>query len=254
MSLINKEINNSCLVLTINRADKRNALNEEMYRELAAEIRAHSNDEQVKVLLLRGEGEHFTAGNDLSQFAKLASKEQLQDTFDFMRALAEFPMPVVAQVRGMAVGIGTTLLLHCDFVYCDTSAKFSMPFINLGLVPEYASSLLLPALVGHRKAAEWLLLGDSFGAEEALQYGLVNQVTSPEELQEKCSTTISQLAQKPRQAMIQSKALMKSNSAAVDKHIDTEIEFFIERLNSEAAKEAFSAFLQKRKPDPSKYK
>ena len=253
MSMIRKEIINHCLVLTMNRADKRNALSADMYRAMADALAAHRDDDDVKVLLIKGEGEHFTAGNDLGQFAQVNDKTQLKDTLDFMQQLAAFPQPVVAQVRGMAVGIGTTLLLHCDFVYCDSSSFFSLPFINLALVPEYASSLILPAAVGHRKAAEWLMLGEGFGAEEALQHGLVNKVVASDKLEAQCQQTVTALCQKPRVAMRQTKALMKHNASQVSGQIEKEIDVFVEQLKSDAAKEAFSAFLEKRKPDPAKY-
>lgn len=254
MSLILIEIQHHCLTLTLNRVDKRNALSADMYQELAEALNQHRDNPEIKSVLIKGEGGHFTAGNDLSQFAKVQSKAELASTLAFMQALASFPMPVVAQVNGMAVGIGTTMLLHCDLVYCDTSTVFSLPFINLALVPEYASSLLLPQLAGHRKASEWLLLGESFGPEEAVQYGLVNQVVKPEELTDTVMSTIKKLAAKPAMALKQSKALMKSNASQIDAHIDKEIEVFVAQLKSEAAKEAFTAFLEKRKPDPAKYR
>lgn len=253
MSLILKEINEKCLTLTLNRPEKRNALSADMYKELADELKKQQQNPAIKSVLIKGAGEHFTAGNDLAQFAKVESKAELQSTLEFMQALMQFPMPVVAQVSGMAVGIGTTMLLHCDLVYCDTSCVFSLPFINLALVPEYASSLLLPQLAGHRKASEWLLLGESFGAEQAREFGLVNDVLEPEQLAAHCQKVVSQLAVKPYAALRHTKALMKSASDSVNLHIDKEIEVFVEQLKSEAAKEAFSAFLEKRKPDPKKY-
>lgn len=254
MSLILKEIIDECLVLSINRPEKRNALTDEMYAELAQAIRSHEKDPAIKVLLLKGAGGHFTSGNDLGKFAEASDESDLASTLRFMEALADFPMPVVAQVKGMAVGIGTTLLLHCDFAFCDQTTRFSLPFINLALVPEYASSLILPNLVGHKKAAEWLMLGEPFGPEEAQQFGLINKVVTTEQLQPYCEGIIKKLCQRPKDAMRYTKELMKSNTNAVKSHISTEIEVFMERLNSVAAKEAFNAFLEKRKPDPEKYK
>ncbi|BDX06282.1 enoyl-CoA hydratase [Planctobacterium marinum] len=254
MSLILIEIQQHCLVLTLNRPEKRNALSSEMYQQLADALNANRDNEQIKSVLITGAGEHFTAGNDLSQFAKVQGKDELASTLAFMQALSSFPMPVIAQVRGMAVGIGTTMLLHCDFVYCDNTATFSLPFINLALVPEYASSLLLPELVGHRKASEWLMLGESFDAAEAEKHGLVNKVAAAPDLQSTCAKVVAGLAKKPAMALKQTKALMKSSTDKVNLHIDTEIDVFVEQLKSEAAKEAFSAFLDKRKPDPTKYR
>lgn len=254
MSLILKEIIDECLVLSINRPEKRNALTDEMYAELAQAIRNHENDPVIKVLLLKGAGEHFTSGNDLEEFADASDKSEMKSSLKFMEALVDFPMPVVAQVQGMAVGIGTTLLLHCDFVFCDQTTRFSLPFINLGLVPEYASSLILPNLVGHKKASEWLMLGEPFGPEEAEKLGLINKVVTTEQLQAHCHGIIKKLCQRPKDAMRNTKALMKSNTNAVKSHIDTELKVFIEQLSSVAAKEAFSAFLEKRKPDLEKFK
>lgn len=253
MSLIIKEIIDECLVLSMNRPEKRNALNDDMYQQLADEIRAHQDDPTIKVLYIKSSSEHFTAGNDLAKFASVTEKDELNATLAFLMALAEFPMPVVAEVRGMAVGIGSTMLLHCDFVYCDETAKFALPFVDLALVPEYASSMLLPQLVGHRKASEWLMLGEPFGPNEAEQFGLVNKVVSSDSLSGQSFDTIRTLCQKPRIAMRNTKALMKSNAETVKSHIDKEIDIFIEQLKSVPAKEAFTAFLEKRKPDPARY-
>lgn len=253
MSLILKEINQSCLILTLNRPEKRNALSADMYKELADELNEQQHNPAIKSVLIKGAGAHFTAGNDLAQFAQVESKAELATTLEFMQVLMNFPMPVVAQVSGMAVGIGTTMLLHCDFVYCDDSAVFSLPFINLALVPEYASSLLLPQLVGQRKASEWLMLGESFGGSEAKDFGLVNDVLPAEQLSEHCQKITQKLGAKPGAALKHTKALMKSASDRVKLHIDKEIDVFVEQLKSEAAKEAFSAFLEKRQPDPKKY-
>lgn len=253
MSLIIKEIIGQILVLALNRPEKRNALTDKMYQQLADEIRHHEQDPDIRALLIRGEGAHFTAGNDLAKFARVTQKEELNATLNFMSALSEFPMPVIAQVSGMAVGIGTTLLLHCDFVYCDETARFSMPFIDLGLVPEYASSYLLPQMAGHRKASEWLMLGESFGPEEAQQFGIINKQVTSSELSKICFDTARKLCNLPRHAMLHTKALMKSDAIKVKSCIDREIGVFVQQLNSVAAKEAFNAFLEKRQPDPAKY-
>lgn len=254
MSLILIEIVDDILVMSINRPDKRNALTDEMYAEMAHILRENADNPDVKVLLLKGEGEHFTAGNDLAKFAEVTEKDELKSTLDFMTALAEFPMPVIAQVRGMAVGIGTTMLLHCDFVYCDNTARFSMPFINLALVPEYGSSKLLPAMVGHRKAAEWLMLGEPFDGPEAQEFGIVNKVIDPDLLEQHCLDTAERLCKLPKEAMRNTKALMKSDADAIKSHVDHEINLFVEQLRTVAAREAFNAFLEKRKPNPNKYK
>lgn len=253
MSLIIKEIIDEILVLSLNRPEKRNALTDEMYQQLADEIHRHKNDPLIKALLIRSSGAHFSAGNDLAKFAEVTEKQELSSTLEFMAALAEFPMPVIAEVRGLAIGIGTTMLLHCDFVFCDETAKFSMPFISLALVPEYASSYLLPKIAGHRKAAEWLMLGESFGPDEAQQFGLINRCIAAEDLETVSLETAQKICKLPKQAMLHTKALMKSDANTVKSCINREIELFVSQLKSVAAKEAFHAFLEKRQPDPAKY-
>lgn len=253
MSLIKIEQQQQVLVISLNRPHKMNALTFEMYVQMAEAIEQASQDSQLKAVLLKGEGESFTAGNDLQDFAGSTEKQQLADTERFMHALKDCLLPVVAQVHGLAVGIGTTLLLHCDLVYCSDDSKFVLPFINLALVPEYASSYLLPKIAGHRKASEWLMLGEPFGAKEAVDFGLVNQSTEADELQELVQRVLAKIVAKPRQAMAQTKALMKYDHQRVNQHMNKELDVFVAQLGTEAAKEAFSAFLEKRKPDPAKY-
>ena len=236
------------LTITINRPEKKNAITREMYAAMADAFEKAASDNDVKVIVIKGEGDSFTAGNDITMFAN-ASEETTQDTVRFMKALAGASVPVVAQVHGAVVGIGTTLLLHCDFVYCADSTYFSLPFINLALVPEYGSSLLLPKLVGHKKAAEWLMLGDAFDANEALSAGIVNKVCTIDELEQTTQKTVSKLLSKPKYALGQTKALMKSEQDEMMAHLHTELKVFGEQLASAPAKEAFDAFLNKRKPD-----
>ena len=164
-------------------------------------------DAKTKAILIQGEGDGFTAGNDISMFANVKDENSSNETVRFMKALASSPLPVVAKVHGAAVGIGTTLLLHCDFVYCAEDTYFSLPFINLALVPEFGSSVILPDLVGHRKAAEWLMLGDAFGAQEALEHGIVNGVAPYSELDALCLKTLGKLRDKPREAFVKDKSL-----------------------------------------------
>ncbi|XOV77802.1 MAG: enoyl-CoA hydratase [Aestuariibacter sp.] len=242
------------LIITINRPEKRNALTSEIYQAMADALNSVDSDSPIKVVLLQAEGEHFTAGNDLSQFASISDKSQLQSTINFMYALMDCPVPVVAKVQGLAVGIGTTLLMHCDFVYASDTAKFSLPFVNLGLVPEYASSLILPKLVGHAKAAEWLMLGEPFGAEEALNAGLANKVCGSEELSVDVDILLNKLSGKPRLSLTATKGLMKKDLESIKLAMENELVLFFRHLQSVAAKEAFAAFLEKRKPDPEKYK
>jgi enoyl-CoA hydratase/carnithine racemase len=241
------------LTLTINRPDKKNALTKDMYAAMADAIENVNGDNKTKAILIQGEGDGFTAGNDISMFAAVTVESASNETVRFMKALASSPLPVVAKVHGAAVGIGTTLLLHCDFVYCAEDTYFSLPFINLALVPEFGSSVILPDLVGHRKAAEWLMLGDAFGAMEALEHGIVNKVAPYDELDDLCQKTLSKLVGKPREALLKTKALMKPGYDGMMEHLERELKVFGEQLLSAPAKEAFDAFLNKRKPDFSQF-
>lgn len=241
------------LTISMNRPEKRNALTPDMYQTMANALEAVDADESVKVVVIEAQGDHFSAGNDLSTFASVEEEDQIAETVQFMHALMDCPVPVVAKVRGQAVGIGTTLLLHCDLVFCDNSAQFCLPFINLALVPEFASSLLLPQRAGYAKAAQWLMLGEPFGAEEALEGQLVNQIISAQELDNKVHEVAKKLASKPRIAMRHSKALMKQGMDVVKSHMADEFDVFMRQLTTEPAKEAFTAFLERRAPDPKKY-
>lgn len=254
MELVKQVLRGYTLILSLNRPDKKNALTRQMYQALADAIEAAGNDEQIKVIHLRGEGDCFTAGNDISDFANKAEQESVAETSAFMLALADTQLPVVCEVHGMAVGIGTTLLLHCDLVYCSDDAAFVLPFINLGLVPEYASSYLLPRLAGHRKAAEWLMLGEPFGPHEAVQFGLANKVLSKSELAAYVEQVCDKLCAKPRFALSHTKALMDNEKNAIHEHMNEEMDIFLEALHTEAATEAFDAFLNKRPIDKNKFK
>ena len=247
--------NENVLVLSLSRPHKKNALTRQMYLELANAIRYAEHDPQIKVILIQGSEGCFTAGNDMHDFIAAVEKEadEVAETEQFMRALLQCKIPVVAKVEGLAIGIGTTLLLHCDFVYASPSARFMMPFINLGLVPEYASSFILPKLMGHVKAAELLMLGESFTAVDAQQMGLINAVLEPGALADKIEQVTQSLAKKPRQALLQTKYLLKHDQQQVTEHIYKELEYFVAAMRSEAATEAFTAFLEKREPDEQKF-
>lgn len=239
------ETKNGVKIISFNRPDKKNALIPSMYLSAAEAIRSSNDDINCHVIVLRGNGDDFTAGNDIGEFAH-ANDETIAHTVDFMRALLTCSLPVVAEVKGNAIGIGTTLLLHCDFVVSASNSKFMMPFINLGLLPEYASSYILPLTSGHINAAKWLMLGNAFDAHEAYRRNLITYVCEPEELEDGVLEVCNQLINKPRSALIQTKALLKSNLHAVSEHIDKELSLFAKALQSEAAKEAFDAFLHKR--------
>lgn len=254
MSNVRVHLDNGILTLELTRADKKNALTRDMYQALADAINDVADDDTVKVILLKGDGDCFTAGNDIADFAVgQGDNAQVGETAAFMRALAHTKKVVVAQVHGMAVGIGTTLLLHCDFVYCAADTRFVLPFINLGLVPEYASSYLLPRLAGHRKAAEWLMLGEPFDAAEAAHFGLVTQVCEAQSLAVTVNAVCEKLVAKPAYSLIHTKALMKMDGDAVQQQMDEELDVFIEAMGTEAAQEAFDAFLHKRPINPEKF-
>ncbi|MBU2976765.1 enoyl-CoA hydratase-related protein [Alteromonas sp. C1M14] len=254
MSLVLAQNKNRILTISLNRADKKNAITLEMYAQLASLLQTAADDDTVNVVLLKGEGGCFSAGNDISVFAQRDEGDSISEIVAFMDALLHFPKPVVAQVQGVAVGIGTTLLLHCDMVYCDPNTQFCLPFINLGLVPEYASSYILPRIAGRRKACEWLMLGEMFGAQEAHQFGVVTAIESPEKLAEKVSSVCNKLASKPVFAMTHTKKLLTTEQDAIQQQINEELDVFLEALNTEAAKEAFDAFINKRPLNTEKFK
>ncbi len=232
-------------VISLNRPEKKNALMPSMYEDIANAISEASTRDDCCLILLRGNGEDFTAGNDISTFAS-ATEEGINKTIAFMRALMLCKLPVVAEVKGNAIGIGTTLLLHCDFVVASSNTHFMMPFINLGLLPEYASSYILPKTSGYLNAAKWLMLGAPFNANEALNANVVTYVCEPEELTNAVNEVCGQLLNRPRSALIQTKALLKNNSQDIADHMDIELKQFAKALQSDSAKEAFDAFLSKR--------
>jgi len=254
MSLILIDNTPGVLTITINRPEKKNALTREMYQQMADALYSVRHDESIKVVLFRGAGDCFTSGNDISDFANRQEDEHVIEVASFMRALADCALPVVAQVHGVAVGIGTTLLLHCDFIYVEKNTRFVLPFINLGLVPEFASSYLLPKLAGHIKASEWLMLGEPFGADDACNVGLVSGVASGEELDAKVETVCKKLVSKPRFSLLQTKSLLKTEMDTIHQHMDIEFDVFGQAMETEAAQEAFDAFLKKRPINPEKFK
>lgn len=243
--MINVSRQNAVLTIEIDRPDKKNALVPKMYLDMAKAIESVSESD-IRAVLIRGSHGCFTAGNDIADFMSKDNDQEVNETYRFMMALFNCPVPVVAKVEGLAIGIGTTLLLHCDFVYCADKTKFAMPFINLGLVPEYASSYILPRISGNLQAAELLLLGETFSAQKAFECGIVSRVVSGEALSDLVTQTLAKLVSKPRTALVQSKALLRNQNTEIEQHIITELAAFTEAMQSEPAKEAFSAFLEKR--------
>jgi enoyl-CoA hydratase/carnithine racemase len=240
--LIKHSKENNILSIGLNRLDKKNALTAAMYSELAEIFRSQTSD--INAVILSG-GSDFTAGNDLADFLDNPPSTSDAPVYQFMRALTNCPVPVIAAVDGVAVGIGTTLLLHCDFVYATTKSLFMMPFINLAVVPEFASSLLLPLRAGHVKAAEMLLLGEKFDAQAALQYGIINQICDSENLQATAIATAEKLAAKPRSAMIQSKALMRRDAEPLAQRIAIESETFSQMVAAPEARAAINKVLKR---------
>ncbi len=236
------------LTLTLDRPEKKNALTDAMYRVLADELEAGDADSDVRVVLLRSEGDLFTAGNDLSEFAQAAvNYTELENIGRFIGALAIARKPIVAAVQGRAVGIGTTLLLHCDHVILADDARLSTPFVSLGLVPEAASTLLMPARIGHARAFTMFALGDPISAPTALEWGLANQVVARADLSAAAAAVAARLAGQPLGALITTKALMRG--AAIQRQVQVEGEAFAARIKSPEAQEAFLAFAQRRAPD-----
>jgi enoyl-CoA hydratase/carnithine racemase len=245
------------LTIEFNRAERKNAITTTMYQAMADALIDGEQDPAVRAILITGKREIFTAGNDLDDFLKNASDgKRLEDrpVSKFMVALAGCNKPVVAAVSGAAIGIGTTLLLHCDLVYAADTAKFSMPFAQLGVCPEFASSLLFPQMAGYPRAAEKLLLGEAFLAQEALELGLVSKVLPVDELLPFAQRQAAKLVALPASSIRTTKALMKrARNPAIAEAMRAENEHFGAMLLAPEAKEAFTAFFEKRKPDFSKF-
>ncbi|NMM78885.1 enoyl-CoA hydratase [Acidovorax sp. SRB_24] len=236
--------------ITLNRVDKKNSLTRAMYATLADTLAQAEADASVRAVLLQGDITVFSAGNDIGDFLAQPPAEQDAPVFRFLHAIAAFPKPLVAAVCGPAVGIGTTMLFHCDLVYAGDNAAFSMPFVNLGLCPEAASSLLAPRLLGYHRAAEALLLGEPFMAEAAMEVGLVNRVVPPTECNAIAQAQARKLAAKPLSSLIETKRLMKKGMLEpVLERMAEEGASFGRMLREPAAREAFTAFMEKRRPD-----
>ncbi len=251
---IKTAILNGVATIEIARPEKKNAITVDMYSAMGEALRAAAADGAVRAVLITGQPGIFTAGNDLEDFMQRPRQGGDSPVFRFMKALAGCDKPVVAAVTGAAIGIGTTMLLHCDLVYLSDEARLAMPFTSLGLVPEFASSLLLPRIIGHVRAAEKLLLGEPFGAAAAVELGLANAVLPAAEVVNHARRMAERFNALPPAAVRESKRLMRRGIGdRVLETIDAEASVFGERLGSPEAREAFSAFFQKRKPDFSQF-
>jgi enoyl-CoA hydratase/carnithine racemase len=236
------------------RPEKKNALTAEMYQALADALAAAEADPAVRVILISGAGGNFTAGNDLADFLDHPPMDEDAPVFRFLNAFSTLQKPFVAAVEGVAVGVGTTILLHCDLVYVGASARFALPFANLGLTPEAASSLLLPLRAGHARAAEMLMLGEVFSAQTALDTGIVNAVLPDGQVLAHALERCRKLITQPAASLRLTKQLMKrAQQALIHETMSVEAGIFRQRLVSPEAKEAFAAFFEKRKPDFSKF-
>ena len=241
------------MTITLNRVDRKNSITAAMYGAMADALAQAADDLSVRVVVLQGHETIFSAGNDIGDFLNQPPAGKDSPVFRFLHGIAAFPKPLIAAVCGPAVGVGTTLLFHCDLVYAGDNAAFSMPFVNLGLCPEAASSLLVPQMFGYHRAAEALLLGEPFMAEAALEVGLVNRVVPPTEANGIAQAQARKLAAKPISSLVETKRLMKKGQAKlVSEQMNEEGASFGRMLREPAAREAFGAFMEKRRPDFSK--
>jgi len=243
-------IEQGIMTLQFNRPERKNAITSVMYQALADGLKEAEANPAVRVILLMGTAEIFTAGNDLDDFLNKPPRGAESPVFQFLYQISHASKPIVAAVRGAAVGVGTTMLMHCDLVYAADNARLSMPFAQLGLCPEAASSLILPQIAGYQNAAEKLLLGEAFSAEEAHRIGMVNRVLPADQVVDYARQQAIKLSELPASSVRMTKKLMKgSGIAAVEERMAQEGAQFGAMLTSPEAREAFKAFFEKRKPD-----
>jgi enoyl-CoA hydratase/carnithine racemase len=250
---VKTDVSAGILTLTLARSEKKNALTNAMYGALADGLEHAERDAEIRVVVLQGEGDSFTAGNDISDFsARSRGVDQGErHVFRFLKNLANMTRPLIAAVQGNAVGVGTTILLHCDLIYVADTARLMTPFVNLALVPEAASSLLLPARVGHARAYAMFALGEPIDATTAVTMGLANAVVSLADLRAKARAAAEALTKRPAGALAHTKILMRS-AETISAQMERENEIFRAQLNTPEAREAFAAFAERRPPDFSK--
>lgn len=257
MNEIVSSVDGGVLRIGINRAERKNAITHAMYGALAELIGSANTRPEIRTVLLHGTEEVFTSGNDLADFAAAGASHPVQGELPaerFMRAVAALEKPLIAAVNGPAVGVGATMLLHCDLVYAGEAASIQFPFVKLALCPEFAASLLLPATIGRQRAAELFLLGEACPAGRAHSYGLVNQVLPVAEVLPRALAVAAKLAALPPAAVRLTKSLMLTDQAnSVGERIGLEFGAFVERLKSQEAQEAFTAFMERRAPDFSRF-
>jgi enoyl-CoA hydratase/carnithine racemase len=250
VSDIQTDLSEGIFTVTLNRVEKKNSITAAMYAAMAEALAQAAADASARVVVIQGHESVFSAGNDIADFLNNPPAGQDSPVFRFLHGISTFPKPIVAAVCGPAVGVGTTMLLHCDLVYAGDNAAFSMPFVNLGLCPEAASSYLVPQLMGYQRAAQALLLGEPFMVEAALEMGLVSRIVPPGEANNIARAQARKLAAKPMSSLIETKRLMKKSQApVVAERMAEEGASFGRMLKEPAAREAFTAFMQKRQPD-----
>ncbi|MBM7070691.1 enoyl-CoA hydratase/isomerase family protein [Shewanella sp. 202IG2-18] len=236
---------NGVRTLCFNKPDKLNAINLDMYKQLTEYLIQGESDNDIRAFLIKGSGEHFTSGNDIADFLKGGDLHNNHPAVRFLYCLLEIKKPLIASVSGTAVGIGATILLHCDLAYAEPNAKFQFPFLNLGLIPEAGSTMLLPELVGHQKASELFLLAEQFSAKEALGYGLINKIIDTPNLHEYSEKKAIQIASHPIKAVRETLRLMRPNKHKIQHQMHQELEVFSECLKSEETQQRFSHFFKK---------
>ena len=231
--------------VTLNRPEKMNAITREMYRLMAEAINGAAMDSSIAAVVIQSNGDHFTAGNDISDFLNNPPLEEGSEVWQFIKAAHDFPKILIAATQGNAVGIGATMIMHCDFAYASPTTRFRMPFVNLGLVPEFGASYLFPKSMGHRRAAELLLLGREFTGHEAREWGMVNEVV--DDARARAHEIAAVVAEQPPNALMQAKQLMKSpDHERLNVIMSAEGELFQRALSSEEAQNAFMTFLMRK--------
>ncbi|MBC7670127.1 MAG: enoyl-CoA hydratase [Gemmatimonadaceae bacterium] len=251
--LVKVEIDAGVMTLTLARPDKKNALSNAMYGVLADSLERAEADPAIRVVVFQGDGDSFSSGNDLKDFTAQATGTFTGErhVMRFLKNLAKATRPLVAAVQGQAVGVGTTMLLHCDLVFVSPDARLTVPFVNLALAPEAASSLLLPARIGHARAYAMFALGEAVDGATAVAWGIANACVPLEDLRTRARTAADQLAKRPLGALTVTKSLMR-DAEAISALMDREGELFAQRLQTAEAREAFMAFAERRAPDFSK--
>lgn len=244
---IQKSHANGVMTIRMNRPDKKNALTGDMYSRMSAGLDEANSNDDVSAILILGTPGAFSAGNDIADFMQVAMSGKREDmsVFGFLERIIQAPKPIIAGVDGLAIGIGTTMLMHCDYVVASDTSMFKTPFVDLGLVPEAGSSLIGPEMMGYHKAFSLLGMGESFSSGDAKDAGFVTKITSSDELEATANQAANNIAAKPTQAMKLSRDMLRGDRAEVLKRMREEAILFGERLESEEAKQAFMAFMQK---------